>query len=187
MSKLEDSDRYYNWYHGYTGIKLPYYRYGKFNYYVDTSATSGTITTQSFGEKFDVDKVETELLISVSVYPPASVKNNKNVTLHFEVEKLSLTDLSSGEDKLRVGSVNVDTTHGSYNYTAQESDLYAIYLQRKVLPVDVRKQQLNLMPGFKITWHYSGMEVEPEAKYLNGHNLYKSTKAFIRNGSKNFL
>ena len=66
-------------------------------------------------------------------------------------------------------------------------------MKRKVLPADVRKQQLNLMPGFRFTWHYSGMVLEPEAEYLDDSHAYvsgadvKSAKAFTRNGSMNFL
>ena len=195
ITKFEDNDRYYNWYHRYTKIKLPYYQdYTGLEYYLNTVATSGTISTQHFGKEFDADKVETDLSCSVFVYPLASVKNNPNVTLHFEVEKLSLTDLSSGKDTVWVGSVkmNVDTTHRIYNYTAPEY-LNTMSMKRKVLPADVRKQQLSLMPGFRFTWHYSGMVLEPEAEYLDDSHAYvsvndvKSAKAFIRNGSMNFL
>ena len=89
LSKLEDNDRYYNWYHGYTRIKLPSYKppneYSPMSfvlYQVDTAASSGSFSTKYFGEEFDPDKVETDLYYMVNIYPPASVKNNPNVTLH---------------------------------------------------------------------------------------------------------
>ena len=46
MSKLEESDRYYNWYHGYTMMELPYYNdnFGV-NFNVKTAAVSGSIST----------------------------------------------------------------------------------------------------------------------------------------------
>merc|ERR1712197_179709 len=57
MSKLEDNDRYYNWYHGYTKIELPFIDYfGHVDYTVHTAASSGTISTQHLGEEFDADK-----------------------------------------------------------------------------------------------------------------------------------
>ena len=85
---------------------IPFYRSeypASFNYFVYTSATSGSIFTQYFGEEFDADKVETgPLTYYLSVYPPASAKkNNPNVTLHFEFEMVSMKDLSSGYDTLR--------------------------------------------------------------------------------------
>ena len=56
-------------------------------------------------------------------------------------------------------------------------------LARRVTPQEVRKQKLDMMPGFKLTWHYSGMEVEPEAKYSN----QSDTLAFVRNEFKIFI
>ena len=59
MSKLEEDNRYYKWYHGYTGMELPYYdsHYaGRLSYRKRTAALSGTISTQNFGDKFDADK-----------------------------------------------------------------------------------------------------------------------------------
>ena len=52
---------------------------------------------------------------------------------------------------------------------------------RKVRPADVRTQKLNLVPGFRVSWHYSGKEVKPEAQFRNDH----STIAFVRNFSNN--
>ena len=105
MQMLEDNDRYYNWYHGYTEIKTPASTSrGLFYCTVDTAASSGTISTRYFGDKFDEDKVERNIQYSVHVNPPDYVKNNPNVTLHFEIEKLSLKDLSTehGKDKFRL-------------------------------------------------------------------------------------
>ena len=66
---LEDNDRYYNWYHGFTEMRLPYYE--SFNshlkYFVVTTATSGTITTQNYGQRFDVEKVVTDIFYRVDV------------------------------------------------------------------------------------------------------------------------
>ena len=182
MRKLEENDRYYNWYHGYTLMKLPYiHSYsGCLYYYLDTSATSGTIFTQHFGGKFDADKVDTDLRYIVTVYRPDSVTNNPNVTLHFTVEKLSLKDLSSGKDILdgtAIVHMDEDTTYGSKNNTPPTRSWYYIQFQREALPADVRKQKLKMMPGFRFTWHYSGMKVGPWNKYGN--------KAFVRDGFKN--
>ena len=60
-----------------------------------TAASSGAISTQHFGEEFDADKVETGLFYLVRVYPPASVQNNPNITLHFNIEKISIRNIPS--------------------------------------------------------------------------------------------
>ena len=179
-SKLEENDRYYNWYHGYTLIQLPMMTDdGRFKYNVDTAVSSGTISTQHFGDKFDADKVETNLIYTIKVYCPDIVRKNPNVTLHLDIEKVSMTDLSSGgEDSLKVVNTRVDTSHTSFNYTAPSQHHYDIRLDRKVLPADVIKQKLSMMPGFRLRWHYFGKEVESRAKWADEEN----TKAFVRNG-----
>ena len=77
----------------------------------------------------------------------------------------------------------MDSSNGSYNYMAPTGDTYHIELRREVLLEDVRKQKLDLMPGFRATWYYSGIEVKPWAKYVTDEYNGKSTKAFIRNSS----
>ena len=92
MSKLQENDRYHNWYHGYTQMDLPSpssFGDHRLGYQVDTSAASGLISTQHFGDKFDADKVETHLRYQINVHPPESVRNNPNVTFHFDIDKVT--------------------------------------------------------------------------------------------------
>ena len=46
FSRLVDNDRYYNWFHGYTEIELPYNDFDGANLAVSTVAKSGTILTK---------------------------------------------------------------------------------------------------------------------------------------------
>ena len=118
---------------------------------MDTVASSGSISTHHFGDKFDADKMETQLYYTIRVYPPASVRNNPNATLHLDIEKVSLKGLSSGEDTLLVQGTRVVTSHRSFNYSPPAM-YYAIRLSRDVMLADVTKQELEWMPGFKVTW-----------------------------------
>ena len=194
LSKIEDKDRYYNWYHGYTEVKLPtYLSVTGYNpglwYNLYTYASSGTISTKHFGEKFDADKVEKHIEYDITVWPPESVNNNPNVTLHFEIEKVSIKDVSTGKDNFIVSKIggfeieyiDADITHKNMNYTPPESDK-SIALQRKVLMSDLKIQKLERMPGFRFSWYYFGMEVEPVAPYQN----FTDTNAFVRNCSNIF-
>ena len=187
LSKLDEKYRYYNWYHGYTQITLPFHDPEGVKYFVSSATSSGTIFTKYFEEKFDEEKVETDLYYMVSVYPPPSVRSNTNVTLHLEIEKVSLKDLSVGGDGLYLdGLTLVHTSPVIYNITPPmggREGFYYMELGRHVLPEDVRKQKLSWMPGFNLTWHYTGLEVQSEDKYDNTE--YPSTKAFIRNFSNN--
>ena len=64
LSKIQDTNRYFNWYHGYTLLCYPYYDssisvdgiFHQLKYIVETTATSGNMTTQFFGDKFDSNK-----------------------------------------------------------------------------------------------------------------------------------
>ena len=55
LSKVEDPDRYYNWYHGYTSLRYPFYfaEDNQLSYWLYTTAVSGNLTTQYFGDNFD--------------------------------------------------------------------------------------------------------------------------------------
>ena len=182
ISKFKDNDRYHNWYYGYTEMRFPEYNfYHRDSYVVNTAAISGSISTKDFGEEFDADKVDTNMDYKVYVYPPNSVRKNPNVTLNIEIENLSLEDLTHGQhDELSVDYKIADFTHALLNYTpptgGRYRSSYCIDLNRYVTIPDVRKQKLNLMPGFKLIWNYSGIKVKPEVKYANTH----TTKAFVR-------
>ena len=90
---LHEEDRAYNWYHGYTKIQSPMNN-GK-DIYIYTSATSGVITTQYYGEQLKSDLVDKKNVYKVYIYPPKSVGTSENVTLHIKVEKVSMTGLAS--------------------------------------------------------------------------------------------
>ena len=183
VSKLEEKDRYHNWYHGYTQVKL-----GAGDIYnLMTVASSGSISTKHFGEEFDAAKVETKLTYTVYVRPPVSVSDNPNSMLHIDLQKVSMKDLSSGHDKTSVYNADeynmniVETSHTSYNHSPPTHDSFRLYLERDVIPADIMKQKLDQMPGFKVSWYYSGIEVEPEAKYQTDNRLM----AFVRHYSNN--
>ena len=59
-----------------------------------------------------------------------------------------------------------------------------IQFDREVISADVKRQRLNLMPGFKFSWYYSGMVVEPEETYYNVGDVGEEyTIAFVRHDS----
>ena len=76
LNKLEDDDRYYNWYHGYTEISapIPNFKEYDFQYQVITAAISGNISTQNFGRLFDAELVEKSINYRIDVKPPSKVK-----------------------------------------------------------------------------------------------------------------
>ena len=185
LTKLEESDRYYNWYHGYAPITFPTYtRFDDLKYYMDTFALSGTISTIHFGDKFDASMVERNLRFRIGIYPPSNAKGNPNSTLHIEIEKVSLQ-----YDKFQVdgvGYIDVEKNHILKNYTSPKR--VQLTLRRKVSIANVKKEKLAMMSGFKVKWYYSGINIRPENiysgtgpddVYLWGFGVY--TQAFVRN------
>ena len=96
LSKMEDPDRFNNWYHGYTEIEYPYYHYtNQFNYNIHTSATSGNISTKHFGMKFDADGMVKRIYSPIYLYVPDSVRNDYNITLMIKINKITMKQFSS--------------------------------------------------------------------------------------------
>ena len=190
LNKFQEHDRYYNWYYGYSKSRIP-------TYTVDTYAPFGSIHTIYFGEKFDTEAIETNVHQSIKIHIPESVKNfkkkpyvdnycrypdgydyeDRNIYLNIEVNKVTIKDISSGKDELRIGRdfvkpasrkfvkvYNEDDFHNGYSYVLINSD-------RKVSPEDIRKLNLDTMPGFNVSWYYS-VEDFLDRKYLRGRKNY---------------
>ena len=93
IDKLQEEDRYYNWYHGFTITSYSYthnyydWLQMDYKYNLVTSATAGVVTTQYYGEQFQPHLVERNIIYYISVYPPESVRDNSDVTLHFKLDK----------------------------------------------------------------------------------------------------
>ena len=124
LSALDEKDKFRNWYHGYTAINLPYYDCdviscpGLVNE-METSAISGTIAIKQFGDKFDPEKVVKNVKLTVFLdLPPTN--QNQNATLHLEIDKRTMKDLSTGQDLLRFMEAmpieDMVFTHVSFNF-----------------------------------------------------------------------
>ena len=99
----------------------------------------------------------------IYVYYLDSAKANPNLTLHIEIQKISLKPFSSlSKDKFYLTQrqyaflpnsdlIHTDETHIHKNYTPPDAEPH-IYLSRKITIEDLSKQELELMPGFRFTW-----------------------------------
>ena len=90
-----------------------------------------------------------------------------------------MTGLASGsEDRVKMeglGYLDADQTTAYTNFTPPGLTKF-IKLSRYVSSEDVETQRLNFMPGFRLTWWYSGAEVTPDNKYKEE----EMTKQFVR-------
>ena len=171
LDMLKEDDQYYNWYYGYS-FRRSYFdkEYGQIIYYIFTSATSGSVTTQYFGEEYQLSLVERNVYYQVFVYPPEKDSNSNNVTLHFNLEKLSMTGLSTGYDNTGMDSdtIEAELTSIFSNFTPPGASNRSIFLSRSnINEEDVRNSELEAMPGFRLSWYYTGLDdnVSPDPKF----------------------
>ena len=175
LSKIQDPDRYYNWYHGYTFLRYPHYNYkvNQLKYYVDTAAASGNMTTPYFSDNFNADKVDGNIFIQIRIHVPPSVSGNRSTTLLLNLEKNSVKALRDKHYKENIkeymhmstiGNINFDKTHVSKNITGPTSDRYDIRLNRKITDEDMNNIKGDKMPGFRLIWSFN-KNIESGAKY----------------------
>ena len=112
------------------------------------------------------------------VFPPKTVGNDQNATLHFEIEKLQVPlDSKSTQDMYESSDGNLDLYQSKFhlNFTPPFSQYKFVKLSRKFFESDLLSAKINIMPGFKFKWYYTG-NVRPHAKFQND----EKTKQFIR-------
>ena len=188
MSLFIEVNRYYNWYQGHTKVGLPYYDDGsgwdknpphmeiKFH----SSATSGCIFTEDFGEEFDPEHVLGTIFIENKIFVPES-KNisdyiRKNMSLYFQVEKNSIESINSGYENFDFRAVmglsvpiKVDEQYFTRNFTpaqsVKKSSLsslsaapYSLSGLKRIMSQDeINNMKIEKMPGFKIKWSYAAI------------------------------
>ena len=129
--------------------------------------------------------IDADIRIKIQFYVPSSVSGE--VTLMLNIEKNTMK-YNSDKDMMFYGvcgsncygykksEIDADITHWRKNITASSSgEFYYIELDRKVLADKVRNVDLDLMPGFTLTWKYKEM-IEPNPKFSNDGK----TKLFVR-------
>ena len=160
ISLIEEDNRYYNWYRGYTAINLPYWGQRdcsngadkecsdyRLRYQFTTYATSGNISTHYFGHKFEVAKMERNFKVQASILPPSQYQEDSNITLYVNVEKNLVQEF---DDFWSVGSTSTISKEfsppGSWKWYT---------LERKISVGDLNQIQMDSMPGFRLIWYYN--------------------------------
>ena len=152
------------------------------NYEISTSAISGEVSTQFYGEAYQPHLVPQNIKYQVFIYPPENMRNNSNVTLNFKIEKISLTEMTTGADNILIendgvaSKVESGVKSVSFNFTPPTG--FGSYdfnrwmgLSRGGIPKEeLNTMDMNVMPGFKFSWSYQGLSEEvtplPEHKFL---------------------
>ena len=105
----------------------------------------------------------------IRVWPPQNIRYNKNVTLHFEIERLSFP-LPSGYDNF-FGPDNINIVSPkkkklfniSVSPPARGDHLLAgRALRGGIGDKEISEANLQKMPGFRVKWNYTGIDFEPD-------------------------
>ena len=190
LEMVQEDDRYYNWYYGYSKIMRTFTddQYDQLCYFLYTSATSGVVTTQYFRDQYQPSLVERKVMSAVVVYPPEAVRNNTNVTLHFNLEKVSMTGLTSGYDNAAVSGrvLEAGLTSVTVNFTPPAGAKgYRLAQLSRYISEDLTNIEMESMPGFRLSWHYSGLgdNVTPDSRFSD----FQENKLFIRSVRVRYL
>ena len=181
LSKLHEENRYFNWYQGYSELKYPLIdSMGRVSYIVKTSATSGSVATQYFSEKFNPHNIDPKVYFGMTFIVPDELKHDANYTLFLKIEKEPL-DSTGVKEKMKFGimsTIDPKLRHFTKNITKSTSRIsnsYLIRFERGFSEDDLNIVQADLMPGFKINWYFN--------KHLDSPNLFKNygrNKEFVR-------
>ena len=181
LNKIHDSDRYYNWYHGFTKLQYPVYL-GTSNflsYPIDTTTTSGNISTQYFGEKFNIDKIDLNMDIIISIKVPEVARYVDNILLMINMEKMPLFGFPDSQKiSLNRKDLAANITPYKVNITASNNYAYVFLLRRIISKEDISSVEQNQMPGLRLTWSYQP-EIDNISKYIQDDDI-SINKEFIR-------
>ena len=136
------------------------------------------------------------------MWPARSIRGNENVTLHFKLEKLALpvfggyeTILVSVQDE-EYGTfldTNVEFFQQSFSPPITNNNpnkqSRSIQTYREVSDREISEANLELMPGFRLSWYYTGMDFKPDPLldfplWKENHKYSKFNKDFIREANK---
>ena len=171
LSKIEEKNRFHNWYKGYSAIKHPFFDMAtnQLTYLVITNAPAGNISTKMFENRFDPNWVDGNLKVVVKINYPQSVfdlnESGENVSVTFNLKKNTLTEFKD-DDKMtwKIGSKEealdsfalyfnkTFSTKGVVPYILDVIYTNRIELDRKLS--DMSDLEIQQMPGFRLTWSY---------------------------------
>ena len=130
-----------------------------------------------------VDKLDgLNLVTQITICVPLSDDNYNNTYMIVNIEKNSITEFPLRD---RTFDMYPDVKHLSQNISISGSGICRSYdHSRRVSEDEINSVDLDMMPGFRLTWKYS-KQLEPHSKYLNTTylpwmNYNSKNKQFIR-------
>lgn len=190
LSKVEEKDHFYNYYHGLSGFTFPNLNLNQMwldddihptlSIQSDSYALSGTISTEHFGEKFNIDLMERNVDYTVRIKIPNDLINwNSTIKINMKVEWVLPEKGSlylSGYGAFTGFSGTYDFREYNLSTTTSNPILISYDYKHQTFGNDLK---MDFMPGFKITWSYSGIELSK--RVTNNSTPRYWTTSFGRN------
>ena len=109
------------------------------------------ISTQYYGEKFDPEKVDEKIDISISCYIHDSMKRDKDSMLQIDIDKNTLSYYEMMLDRHYI-EAEADLKHFRRNVTAPFGTEYSLRLNRDMPKEHIKNMKMDLLPGFQMAW-----------------------------------
>ena len=153
-TQLNEENRYFNWYHGYTKFLPPVNSifFGK-THTIESSALSGVVTTENFGDVFQKDMIEKKAFYRVTVSPRDNFSLDPNVTLHIKVEIERIAGYSKENMFITPGFYKLELNNAFFNVSPPVE--YSFQYQRDISPEELSQVKMDIMPGLRVSWHYT--------------------------------
>jgi len=120
MSMFHEENRYYNWYHDYSNVKLPQYiEESTHRLRLKTSAASGSVSLQNLEQIFDSKNLSIEMNVNLFL-PKKDASKSDDIQLHLEIDRNKVTE-GNGYESFTIGfkDQDSDTSHIIRNVTQQ--------------------------------------------------------------------
>ena len=184
LSKIVDPERYRNWYYGFTQISFPYINEddNELWHYINTTATSGRISTQYFGDKLQgqrnkLDELEKNIHILIELAVPNNLVGDNEAQLDLNIKKEAMTT-TSDTYRMFLGLPNNEENDIDNEFSDEEikgpfNTSLRFSIHKTLLLSDILK--LEHLPGFRLTWKFD-KDGEQKPKFSDNN----TTKEFAR-------
>ena len=194
LSIFHEENRYYNWYHENTEMKLAYFiKHERTNQYnLTTSAASGGVSTQNIGKIFETNNGTIQMNIKIYV-PKQHWSDSDNIQLNLRIERNkvlgvneSLTFQNEDLSYKHVSHVTRNATNLSIFTNPGYQTAYFGRINYKLTIHNSIKDHDNI-PGIRLKWYYTGNNLDLESLYMGWYAHCSPNRSSSVSTSENFI
>ena len=191
LNLIDEENRFRNWYYGYTDMKIPVMsdtinsKEPQLRYTLRTSATKGKLTTQYFGDKYNISKISTNLDYSLYIFTKkqdfySSLSETWNQTITFEIKKISMKGMTTGAEDFQLDFERLDdVTYINRSFSkgvpnSNYNEFHKFTYTRTVPSEEIKRMNAaSAVPGFQIKWYYNDDYISDPLNSEPSNRLFK--------------